>query len=253
MEPVVLSDGRFEYRFVTHSQKEGNRAARMFDKEKGTITWIDRELRPDDVFYDIGANIGTFTLFAGKRLGASGRLIAFEPHIPNANSLIENIFLNGLERRVQLVTAALTNASGYNRFNYFSMVAGGSTSQYGRHEYEGESFTPEFVEIKHGCTVDALVAAGVIPAPNVIKIDVDGLDFQVLAGMQALLASPQRPRSIQIELGTDSMPKILPFCERLGYVIKERHWSQAGLDWIAQGKVPQEYPHYGIFYHPDAR
>jgi FkbM family methyltransferase len=251
VESTTLTDGTYEYHFVCHTQKERNRASRLFDKEKGTIEWLQRSLRPGDVFYDVGANIGTFTIFAGRRLGDGGRVVAFEPHIPNANSLIENIFLNGLERRVRLVTAALTSREGYNEFNYHSMYAGASTSQYGRHEYEGESFTPLFVEIKHGCTIDGLCGAGVIPPPDLVKIDVDGLDFEVLQGMRGVMASPARPRSVQIELGTESTPKIMPLCAELGYVLGERHWTQAGLDFIARGGVPEEYPHYGIFHHPD--
>jgi FkbM family methyltransferase len=248
---ITLSDGRYTYRFVCHSQKERNRSSRLFDKEKGTIAWIDRELRPGDVFYDVGANIGTFTIFAGHRLDETGALVAFEPHIPNANSLIENILLNGLQRKTQLVTAALTNDEGYNRFNYHSMYAGASTSQYGRHAYEGQSYEPQFVEIKHGCTIDGLCRRKIIRPPDMVKIDVDGLDFEVLDGMRELMASADRPRSIQIELGTESTPKIMQRCQELGYVLQERHWTQAGLDFIAQGHKPEEYPHYGIFHHPD--
>lgn len=251
IKPTVLSDGKYEYQFVCHSQKERNRATRLFQKEKGTIAWIDRELRPDDVFYDVGANIGVFTIFAGLRLGSKGTAIAFEPHIPNANSLIENIFLNGLEKQARLVTLALTNQPSYDKFNYHSMHAAASTSQYGGNSYEGKEFTPLFVEIKHGCSLDLLCERGIIPPPNLVKIDVDGLDFEVLQGMQKLLASPDAPRSIQIELGSDSKPKIMQLCQEVGYILKEKHWSQAGLDFIAQGNNPEDYPHYGIFYHPN--
>lgn len=251
METITLSDDRYQYQFVCHSPKERSRASRLFDKEKGTIAWLARELRPDDVFYDVGANIGTFTIFAGPRLAGRGSIVAFEPHIPNANSLIDNIRLNGLEHKVRLVTAALSDREGYDRFNYHSMYAGASTSQYGRASYEGQTFEPQFVEIKHGCPVDTLWRLGLIEPADVVKIDVDGLDFEVLSGMQGLMASPERPRSIQIELGTESTPKILRLCEDMGYELRERHWTQAGLDFIAAGNAPEEYPHYGIFYHRD--
>jgi FkbM family methyltransferase len=249
MESTTLSDGRYEYRFVCHSDKERSRAGRLFVKEKGTIAWIERDLRPDDVFYDVGANIGSFTIFAARRLGEKGKVVAFEPHIPNANSLIENVILNGLDTRVQVVTAALTNREGYNRFNYHSLYAGASTSQYGRQSYEGETFEPKLVEIKHGCTIDALCRSSLIEPPDMVKIDVDGLDFEVLEGMRELMVSTERPRSIQIELGTESTPKIMRLCEQMGYALRERHWTQSGLDFIAQGHAPEEYPHYGIFYH----
>lgn len=250
---VTLSDGRFEYSFVCHSVKESNRAKRMFDKEKGTIAWLERELRPDDVYYDIGANIGTYTLFGARRIGEKGAVVAFEPHIPNANSLLENINVNGLTRKVKLVTAALSNGEGYGEFNYQSLMAASSTSQFGRNSYEGESFSPVFVEIKHCVSVDTLIERGAIPAPDVVKIDVDGLDFEVLDGMRRALASVKRPRSIQVELGSDSKPKILALLAETGYVLQEKHWTAAGLVEISQGKDPESYPHYGIFSHPDRR
>lgn len=248
---ILLKDKKFDYQFVCHSKKERSRASRLFDKEKGTIAWIDRELRPDDIFYDIGANIGLYTIFAGLRLGEKGKAIAFEPHIPNANSLIENIFLNKLEKKIQLITAALTNVESYGKFNYHSMYASASISQYGGNSYEGQTFNPLFVEIKHGCSLDLLIMRGLIQPPHLIKIDVDGLDFEVLEGMRGLLSSPEAPRSIQVELGSDSKPKIMKFFQEIGYALKEKHWTQAGLDFIAQGNDPEDYPHYGIFYHPN--
>lgn len=247
---ITLTDGKFKYQFVCHSQKENNRASRLFEKEKGTIAWIDQELRPDDVFYDVGANIGLYTIFAATRLGNNGLAIAFEPHIPNANSLIENILLNQLEQKTQLVTLALTNHPGYNKFNYHSMYAAASTSQYGRNSYEGQVFNPVFVEIKHGCSLDLLCSRGIIRPPNMVKIDVDGLDFEVLEGMRELMHSSKGPRSIQIELGSDSKAKIMQLCQETGYVLKQKHWSQAGLDFIAKGNDSEDYPHYGIFHHP---
>jgi len=161
-EEVTLHDGRYEYRFVCRTKKERNRARRLLSKETGTIAWIDRHLRAGDVFYDIGANIGAYTIFAGHRLGDGGQVIAFEPHIPNANSLIENVFANGLDRRVAIVTAALSREPGYERFNYYAMQAGTSSSQYGHASVEGQSFEPRFAEIKHGCTVDALCDSGLL-------------------------------------------------------------------------------------------
>jgi len=249
---VTLSDDDFKYHFVCHSPKEQRRAKRMFDKEKGTIAWLARELRPDDVFYDVGANIGVYTIFGAPRIGDAGAVYAFEPHIPNANSLIENILLNHQDHKVRLVSAALTNREGYNEFNYLSLQTASSTSQYGGNAYEGQVFEPVFVEIKHGCTLDTLCASGVIRRPDVVKIDVDGLDYEVLDGMRGLLTSSQAPRSIQAELGSDSKPKILKLFDDVGYRLTEKHWTQAGLDFIEQGNDPEDYPHYGIFYHPDA-
>jgi FkbM family methyltransferase len=248
---VTLSDGEFEYSFVYHTPKERRRAERMFDKEKGTIAWLKRELQPGDVFFDIGANIGVYTLFGARRIGDKGLVVAFEPHIPNANSLITNISLNNLREKVRLVTSALTDAQRFDRFNYQSLVVASSTSQFGRSSYEGEMFEPVFVEIKHGCPLDMFIDARVLPHPDVVKIDVDGLDYEVLTGMRQLILSPNRPRSIQIELGSDSKSKIMELMRDSSYVLKEKHWSQAGHDFIAQGNDPEAYPHYAIFVPKD--
>ncbi len=247
---VTLEDEDFTYKFVCHSQKERNRALRLFNKERGTIAWIARDLRPDDVFFDVGANIGAFSIYAGKRVSNQGAVYSFEPHIPNANSLIDNIFLNGLEEKIRLSTVALTDTVGYNVFNYHSMYAAASTSQYGGKSYEGEEFVPKFVEIKHGCSLDKLCVLGIIRPPSLVKIDVDGLDYEVLAGMREIMLSEKPPRSVQVELGSDSKPKIIEFMAQVGYILKEKHWSEAGLRFIDGGGNPEDYPHYGIYYHP---
>lgn len=248
VDPIVtLSDGEHEYKFSYTTPKERRRAERMFDKEKGTIAWLKREVRPDDIFYDIGANIGVYTIFGAHRIGAKGGVIAFEPHIPNAASLLQNIMLNKLHDRVKLVSSALTNGQRFDNFNYQSLMVATSTSQFGRSEYEGESFSPVFVEIKHGCSVDMLISLGAIPTPDLVKIDVDGLDFEVLDGMRELLKSDKRPRSIQVELGSDSKPKIMAILDETNYKLAEKHWSKAGLDFIEAGGDPEDYPHYGIF------
>lgn len=250
---ITVSEGGRDYKFVCHSVKEQNRAQRMLEKEKGTIAWLDRELKPDDIFFDIGANIGVYTIFAADRINGTGAIFAFEPHIPNANSLIENIVANRKQHLIKLVTAALSNQQTYQPFNYQSLAAASSTSQLGRTHYEQETFEPVFVEIKHGCSIDELWQKGVIPAPDLVKIDVDGVDFEVLDGMRNLLTSDQRPRSIQVELGSDSKLKIMNLCDETGYMLQEKHWTKAGLDFIAAGNSAEDYPHYGIFRHLDQK
>lgn len=252
IEVVTVEDGRFAYRFSCRTRKDARRAGRMLNKERGTIAWLDREVRPDDVFYDIGANIGVYTLYAAYRLGDAGAVYSFEPHIPNASTLLDNIFLNGLNQQVSLITSALTNEERFDKFNYLSINSASSTSQFGGTSYEGREFDPVFVEIKHGCSIDRLLEVGALRPPNLVKIDVDGLDFEVLEGMSNLLKSSRRPRSIQVELGSDSKPKIMKLCDEAGYELAEKHWSEAGLNFIEEGGDPEDYPHYGIFNHREA-
>ena len=246
-EEVTLHDDRYEYRFVCRTKKERNRARRLLSKETGTIAWIDRHLRAGDVFYDIGANIGAYTIFAGHRLGGGGQVIAFEPHVPNASSLIENVFANGLERRVQIVTAALSGETGYGRFNYYDIRAGTSSSQYGRESVEGHPFEPQFTEIKHGCTVDALCDGGLIRPPDLVKIDVDGLELDVLEGMRRVMTAADRPRSVQVEVSAQNATRIEEFMASCGFALIDRQWSESALGHIANGQQAETLPHNAIF------
>jgi FkbM family methyltransferase len=244
---TIIDDGEHSYSFCFRSAKEKRRAERIFEKEPGTIAWLRRELRPSDVFYDIGANIGVYTVFASARIGDGGIIYAFEPHIPNAASLIENVFANRAAEKIILISTPLAEEERFDFFNYQSVLPASSTSQFGRNSYEGKTFESVFREVKFGTTIDHLIEKDFIRPPDLIKIDVDGLDFEVLAGMRQLLSGTRRPRSFQIEMGSESRPKIMRICDELGYQLKEKHWTMAGQKHIESGKQPEDYPHYGIF------
>ncbi len=245
---VAIPDGDYTYRFRYHSGKEQRRATRLFDKEPGTVEWIRTQLRPEDVFYDVGANVGVYSILAGCRMSPQGRVYCFEPHIPNAASLLENIFLNNIQDRAQLINLPLTAKDGFDQFNYFSMLPGSSTSQLGRTVSELEEFTPVCSEIKYGIAVDTLVDNGLIKKPDMIKIDVDGLELLVLAGMKRLLHSEGKPRSVQCEISGDNRDEIVGFFAEAGYALKKKHWTKAGMDSMASGETKGEYPfYYAIF------
>src|SRR5262245_51439398 len=106
---VAVADGDYCYTFRCESPVEVRRARTMLIKEKGTIRWLRDEVRGGDVVYDIGANIGLYTLFAGKRVGAAGQVYAFEPHVANVRSLLHNVSENGLSAQVKVLSCALND------------------------------------------------------------------------------------------------------------------------------------------------
>src|SRR5262249_11802872 len=77
----IRHDGRI-YAFLCENLRDYARCAGIFLKEPGTCEWIDRTVREGGDFYDIGANIGVYSILAGHR-GPSGRVVAFEPHAGN--------------------------------------------------------------------------------------------------------------------------------------------------------------------------
>ena len=223
---IAVIDGANVYRFVCVTGAEEDRARTMLEKEPQTIAWLRESLRPDDVFYDVGANVGVFTIYAGARLGAAGLVYAFEPHTPNAQALLHNVVASGVAGRVRVLTVALAGADGFRDFNYRSLHRGASASQFGSTATpEGDSFRPVASELKCGCTVDSLVERGVLRPPTIVKIDVDGLEDEILRGMRGVLTARVPPRSVQVEVGPHTAPLVFDFMAGVGYLRQQRHWS----------------------------
>ena len=75
-----------------------------------------RELKPGDVFYDIGANAGFFTLLGSKCVGPTGQVFAFDPLPENVHSIRSQVKLNGLEN-CSVVEAAVSDQQGIVKFS----------------------------------------------------------------------------------------------------------------------------------------
>lgn len=69
LREVEVTDGSHRYRFLCGNLMEYVCCAGLFAKEPGTCAWNDRQVRPGDVFYDIGAKVGLYAIMAGVRVG----------------------------------------------------------------------------------------------------------------------------------------------------------------------------------------
>ena len=172
----------------------------LFTKEPDTIEWI-RTFEPGEVLVDIGANVGMYTIWAAKTRGI--RVYAFEPESQNYALLYRNIVLNRLSEQVIAYCAALSDESRFSLLHLSAFQIGGSCHSFG----EKVDFKLEQRESKtsQGCistTLDELVANSVVPMPDHIKIDVDGLEHKVLAGCRDVLAD-KRLKSILVEINTN--------------------------------------------------
>jgi FkbM family methyltransferase len=250
---LSLKEDQYTYIFHCDTEKERRRAKRLFTKEKGTVNWIARDARPGDTFFDVGANIGLYTVYAAARIGNTGSVFAFEPHGVNFAALIKTIVANGFTDFVHPVSLPLGDTVRFGNFNYQSILASSSTSQFEGNSYEGKEFVPSLSELKYCVTVDHLIEQGVLAPADMVKIDVDGLDFEVLKGMEGMLRDSKRPRSLQVELGTDSMGPTLSLLDDIGYRVVEKHWTEAGLAHIERGLPAESYPHYAICWPVDRK
>jgi len=142
------------------------------------VEWLKSTLRPDDVFWDVGANVGVMTLVAARRCA---RVVAFEPEPSARRRLEENIAMNALGN-VAVQPLALGARGGS------TVMARGPRTNLGMTRVVARGEPGDFTAVVRGA--DALVAEGVAPTPNVMKIDVEGAERDVLEGARRLLEQP---------------------------------------------------------------
>ncbi len=188
----------------------------MFTKEPDTIEWI-RGFQPGEVFIDIGANVGMYSIWAAKTRGV--RTFAFEPESQNYALLCRNIAMNGLMDHVVAYCLALSDSAGYSLLHLSQFKLGSSCHSFG--EKVDHQLAHRDTQLSQGCvaaTLDALVADGVLPAPNHIKIDVDGLEHKVLTGCRSVLGDA-RLKSVLVEINTNLAPhrQIIADMKALGF------------------------------------
>jgi FkbM family methyltransferase len=137
-----------------------------------------RHLPRGGVFYDIGANLGFFSLLAAHLSGLhEGRVYAFEAAPDNAAAIRANAALNRIGN-VQVIAKAVSGRSGRGRLQVVDDQSWSKLVEYGEHPFTERVIDVELVAL------DDLVGCGELPPPTVVKIDVEGAEIAVLAGMR---------------------------------------------------------------------
>jgi FkbM family methyltransferase len=245
---VKVDDGEFAHRFRCETPLETWRARTLLEKEEGTVRWIRTCVKAGDVFYDIGANIGLYTLLAGRRVGAGGMVYAFEPHVANVHSLLHNVALNEIGGQVKVLSCALHEQEGFFDFNYYAADPGSSMSQLNDvRDSNDQPFRPQFAEYKYAVPLDKLVCSGVVRPADHIKIDVDGNELLILRGMRSLLTGSTPPRTIQVEINSRHKQELYALLSELGYALTEKHFTLHGKKALAQGIDPESVGYNALF------
>ena len=166
-------------------------------KEPETVRWL-AGFAEDDVFVDIGANMGLYTVFAA--LHARARVFSFEPESQNYALLNRNIALNNVADRVVAWCCALSDEQQVDRLYLSQLVTAGSGHEFGAEV--NPNLVPTKAAFAQGCVsfaLDDLVARGAVPVPAHVKIDVDGFEHLVVAGARATFQNPA-VKSVLIEI-----------------------------------------------------
>ena len=195
------------------------RADTYTTKEPDTLAWIDAFFRPGEVIYDVGANIGQYSLYAAKRLGGHCKVLAFEPEALNYAKLNRNIVLNGLAGTVVPYCLAVTDRTGLDVFYVKTFAPGAALHALHRPVTQGEeAFSPQNQQGMMGVSLDDLVGRFGLPAPRHIKIDVDGIEAAIIRGAEQTMRSPTlRTALVEVYLYGGVAEKIRGAFERQGF------------------------------------
>ena len=209
---ISVDTPRGRVAFVALNRTSAGRAVKMLTKQPATIEWIDGFL-PNSVFWDIGANVGVYSLYAALRLDT--RVVAFEPAAVNYFMLAANCEVNHFEDRVQCVLAGLgrTKTIGSLAASQFAGAASFGFCDKKKQVFQGRQAAIML-------SIDQLVAEFALPCPNYLKIDVPGLTDDILAGGERTLASAD-VREVHVEASESSSTgrRIIEALTRSGLVL----------------------------------
>jgi hypothetical protein len=125
---------------------------------------------------------------------------------------------------------ALSDQTGIDVFNYSNLTPGGALHALGEPtSYDGETFVPVFKQSIIAYQLDDFIRSFNIPAPNHVKIDVDGIEFKILQGAQGVLRE-FTSKSLMVEIDEDNPQTqlMVNFLKDLGFSLHSKHKYAAG-------------------------
>lgn len=187
---------------------------RACKKEPKTVKWIEDYMKQGEIFYDVGACVGSYSFVAW----ANGcKVYAFEPSFSNFASLCKNIYLNKAD--IIPLQVVVSDKTGLYPFRYSDISAGSAL-----HNSNKTQFTQNISNYR----LDDLIKQFELPIPNHIKIDTDGFELKVLKGAEKTLFKPE-VHSILIEaIETHSdYSKIMNYLAKAKFSMKAKYSHQA--------------------------
>jgi FkbM family methyltransferase len=146
---------------------------------------LAERLRPGMIFYDLGANLGLYTLLAARLVTATGKVFSFEPDPKNAANLRRNIQRNGFTN-VTVVECGIWSSTG----DMYFIAAGSDSPDHGLGKFV-EHGPPNSGALIPCVSLDDFIQTA--PTPDAIKCDIEGAEVEALRGAGKLLQSPRRP------------------------------------------------------------
>ena len=197
-------------------------------KEPWTVEFVDR-VKPGELFIDVGANVGPYTLIAATN---GCRVMAIEPFFKNVERLCENLALNNVAANALVLMQALGERVNVEQFHISDMAYGSAS------HYLGDVGPRKIAFHMYPVLVTPLDTLQVFmgPGPRYIKIDTDGHEQQVLKGMTETLQQPET-QAVLLEYRLKDEDAVLAFFASVGMMLVSKYDERDGkkLDRIAYG------------------
>ena len=194
-----LHDKLKNIKFYTPNKIANFRARTNLTKEKSTITWMEKYGSEKKIFFDIGANIGNYSLCYTAMFNA--KVYAFEPSFKNLDLLKKNILLNSFQSKIIIIPNALSSDFEECKFDQVNDEYAAATSNIVSNSVNNKSYYKTV-----SLSIDALVSRNIISFPQLIKIDVDGNELKILQNLQH--NSLKKCESISIEVDKKNLKEI---------------------------------------------
>lgn len=169
---------------------------------------FEQTIAQGSVVFDIGANVGFYTLLASVLVGPTGRVFAFEPLERNLSYLRQHLRLNDV-KNVTVIEAAVLDRSGAASIEEGPRGSIGSMAHISPHG-KGQVRT---------VALDELVATGQLPLPDYVKMDIEGAERLALAGARSTLERCH-PTIFLATHGTEVHQECRCFLEALSYQLQ---------------------------------
>jgi len=214
----------FGFKFFIPNPTIRWRVNTLYQKEPETIEWI-KNFQNNSIFWDIGANIGLFSLYCAKT-HPNISVISFEPSTSNLRVLSRNIYLNNFQDKIKIFQLPLSNKSfEFSSMNEGVFTEGGASNSFGvNYDYSGNEIQTKNEYQLIGTSIDFIINNKFLKIPNYIKIDVDGIEHLILTGAIETLKSNQI-REILIEINEnfgDQYSNCLKILSDSGFKLREK-------------------------------
>ena len=216
-------------KFFTPNKLTELRIQNFFNSEPETLDWINKFEKGKCIFWDIGANIGLYSIYAALK-HSNIEITSFEPSTSNLRILSRNISMNKLLKKIKIAPFALFNKD--NKFMTLReghFIEGGALNTFsGNLNFEGKKhFFPHNYNT-FGTSINYLLKNKILNIPNYIKIDVDGTEHFILKGSNKFLKN-KNIKSILVEINENYKKQfqvIIKIMKKNNFILKEKKKSE---------------------------